>query len=70
MAKNQLLQYFTQQGHLVMSSCPQMKPENVISSKHRVARGGISATKILKFEFPAKIFNFQAFPVWQCFRNH
>ena len=31
---------------------------------------GISATQILKFEFPAKIFNFQTSPVRQCFRNH
>ena len=31
---------------------------------------GISATQILKFEFPAKIFNFQTSPVRQCFRDH
>jgi len=29
---------FTQQGHFVMSSCPQMKPENVISSPPRVEK--------------------------------
>ena len=29
---------FTQQGHFVMSSCPQMKPENVILSQPRVER--------------------------------
>ena len=29
---------FTQQGHFVMSSCPQMKPENKILSKPRVQR--------------------------------
>ena len=29
---------FTQQGHFVMSSCPKMKPENVISSPPRVEK--------------------------------
>ena len=33
---------FTQQGHFVMSSCPQMKPENVISSPPRVEKGYFS----------------------------
>ena len=50
---------FTQQGHFVMSSCPQMKPENVISSPPRVEKRVFQLLRFWNLNFPPKFSTFK-----------
>ena len=50
---------FTQQGHFVMSSCPQMKPKNIISSQPRVERRVFQLLRFWNLNFPPKVPTFK-----------
>ena len=50
---------FTQQGHFVMSSCPQVKSENVISSPPRVEKRVFKLLRFWNLNFPPKFSTFK-----------
>ena len=50
---------FTQQGHFVRSSCPQMKPKNIILSQPRVERRVFQLLRFWNLNFPPKVPTFK-----------